>query len=90
MLFACSSQKAAHRDGAANNHMSDKEDDLRPEYNFDPATGVRGKYYNPKSSTTTLMRVDLDVMHYFSTPEQLNDALRMLITEGRAPTPRNE
>jgi hypothetical protein len=66
------------------------EDDLRPEYNFDPATGVRGKYYNPKSSTTTLMRVDLDVMHYFSTSEQLNDGLRTLIAEGRAPKPRNE
>lgn len=70
--------------------MSDTEDDLRPEYNFDPATGVRGKYYNPKSSTTVLMRVDLDVMRYFSTAEQLNDGLRTLIAEGRAPEPRNE
>lgn len=66
------------------------EDDLRPEYDFDNTKGVRGKYYNPKNSTTVLMRVDLDVMHYFSTPEQLNEGLRTLIAEGRAPKPRNE
>jgi hypothetical protein len=70
--------------------MSEKEDDLRPEYDFDNIKGVRGKYYNPKSSTTVLMRVDLDVMRYFSTPEQLNEGLRTLIAEGRAPKPRNE
>jgi len=66
------------------------DDDLRPEYDFDFSKGVRGKYYTPKSSTTTLMRIENDVLHYFSSPEQVNEALRTLIAEGRAPEPRNE
>jgi uncharacterized DUF497 family protein len=66
------------------------DDDLRPEYDFDFSKGVRGKYYNPKNTTTVLMRIDSDVRRHFSTSEQVNEALRALIAEGRAPEPRNE
>lgn len=66
------------------------KDDLRPEYDFDFSKGVRGKYYHPKQSQTVLIRIEPDVLARYSTPEQVNDALRMLIAEGRAPEPRHE
>jgi len=66
------------------------KDDLRPEYDFDFSKGVRGKYYHPKQSQTVLIRIESDVLVHYSTPEQVNDALRMLIAEGRAPEPRHE
>ncbi len=66
------------------------EDDLRPEYDFDPALGVRGKYYDPERALSILIKLDRDVVRHYSTPEQVNDALRQLIAEGRAPAPRNE
>jgi hypothetical protein len=67
-----------------------RDDDLRPEYDFDFSKGVQGKYYEPKNTTTVLMRIELDVMRHFSTSDQVNEALRMLIAEGRAPEPRTE
>ena len=66
------------------------EEDLLPHYDFDYSKGVVGKYYTPKGRTTILMRIDEDVLRHFSTPEQVNAALRTLIAEGRAPEPRNE
>lgn len=62
-------------------------DDLQPEYDFTGA--VRGKYYRP-GKTIIRMTIDEDVARYFSTSEVLNDALRKLIAEGRAPEPREE
>jgi len=62
-------------------------DDLQPEYDFTGA--VRGKYYRP-GKTIIRMTIDEDVARYFSTSELLNDALRKLIAEGRAPEPRDE
>jgi uncharacterized DUF497 family protein len=66
------------------------EDDIRPEYDFDFSKGVRGKYYHPKQSQTVLIRIEADVLVHYSTAEQVNDALRTLIAEGRAPEPRHE
>ncbi|HEX8255232.1 MAG TPA: BrnT family toxin [Thermoanaerobaculia bacterium] len=76
-------------------YMNKKSDEIRdamlPDYtHLDWSKGVRGKYYNPKNATTILMRVDGDVARHFATSQQLNDALRTLIAEGRAPEPRNE
>jgi hypothetical protein len=65
-------------------------DELRPAYDLDFSKGVRGKYYNPKGTTSILMKIELDVLRHFWTSEQVNDALRTLIAEGRAPEPRSE
>jgi hypothetical protein len=66
--------------------VNDK-DDMQTEYDF--SNGVRGKYYRP-GKTIIRMTIDEDVARYFSTSELLNDALRKLIAEGRAPEPREE
>ncbi len=62
-------------------------DDLLPEYDFTGA--VRGKYYRP-GKTTIRMTIDEDVARYFYSSELLNEGLRKLIAEGRAPEPRDE
>lgn len=58
-------------------------DEMRPEYDF--SKGVRGKYYNPRHSVTTLIRIDTDIADQFSSVEELNAALRTLIAERGAP-----
>jgi uncharacterized DUF497 family protein len=62
-------------------------DDIQPEYDF--SDGVRGKYYRP-GKTIIRMTVDEDVARYFYSSELLNEGLRKLIAEGRAPEPRDE
>lgn len=62
-------------------------DDLLPEYDFTGA--VRGKYYRP-GKTIIRMTIDEDVARYFYSSELLNEGLRKLIAEGRAPEPRDE
>lgn len=88
---------ARHADRAERRKFMNKEydrirddDDLRPHYDFDYSKGVRGKYYNPKNTTTIMVRLDEDVARHFYNAQLLNDALRALIAEGRAPEPRNE
>lgn len=61
-------------------------DDLLPEYDF--SRGVRGKHYIP--GTTLIVQLDTDVADQYETPEQVNDALRILIAEGRIPAPRRK
>ena len=62
-------------------------DDMQPEYDF--KGGVRGKYYQP-GKTIIRMTIDEDVARHFWSSELINDALRQLIAEGRAPEPRDE
>lgn len=64
-------------------------DDLRPEYTFDRSKGVKGKYFTD-SRILIMVPLDSDVARHFSTPQAVNDALRALIAEGRAPAPRTE
>lgn len=76
-------------------YMGKKSDEIRdemlPDYShLDWTKGVRGKYYDPKHRETILMRVDADVARHFGNARQLNEGLRTLIAEGRAPEPRNE
>ena len=75
----------AERRRFMNKNSDEIRDELRPEYDFDFNKGVRGKYYTPKNGYTVLMRIDLDVLRHFETAEQINDGLRTLIAEGRAP-----
>lgn len=70
--------------------MSDKFDDLRPEYDFDFTKGEVGKYYQGRGPLVTRVSIDADVARHFSTTQAVNDALRQLIAEARAPEPRNE
>jgi len=64
----------------------EEEDDI-PE--IDLHGGVRGKYYRP-GKTIIRMTVDEDVARYFYSSELLNEGLRKLVAEGRAPEPRDE
>lgn len=66
----------------------DKDDDLRPEYDF--SGGVRGKFYQGRGRIVTRISLDEDVAAHYRTTEEVNAALRQLIAEGRAPKPRNE
>ncbi len=75
----------AERRRFMNKNSDEIRDELRPEYDFDFNKGVRGKYYTPKNGYTVLMRIDLDVLRHFETAEQINEGLRTLIAEGRAP-----
>lgn len=65
-------------------------DDLQPHYDFDYSEGVRGKYYQGRGRIIIHVSIDDDVSRYFSTTESVNQALRQLIAEGRAPEPRDE
>jgi hypothetical protein len=69
------------------NDATNEVDDMQPEYDFSGA--VRGKYYRP-GKTIIRMTIDEDVARHFYSSELLNDALRKLIAEGRAPEPRDE
>lgn len=85
---ATRSEKIRYMD-KKNSYINDEAPDpLDREIDF--SKGVRGKYYNPKNSTTILCRIDEDVVVHFPTNEDLNNALRAIITEGRAPGPRGE
>ena len=59
-----------------------EEDDLRPFYEFDKMTFEVGKHYFPFLGIRVTL--DRDVAEYFPTEDMVNDALRVLIAEGRA------
>jgi hypothetical protein len=63
-------------------------DDVLPEYDFSGAR--RNKYAARYAGGTNVVLLDPDVAAVFSTPEQVNDALRALagIIEKRRPRPR--
>jgi hypothetical protein len=56
-------------------------DELRPEYNRkDLGTGIRGKYLAEYRKGTNLVLLSPDVAKVFSTEEEVNQALRALIS----------
>jgi hypothetical protein len=57
-----------------------------PEMDFTNA--VRGRHWIPMGIVR--VSIDEDVAKYYASDETVNDALRMLIAEGRAPKRRNE
>ena len=64
-------------------------DDVLPEYDFSGAR--RNKYAARYAGGTNVVLLDPDVAAVFSTPEQVNDALRALagiIEKRRRPRPR--
>jgi len=59
----------------------DEADDLRPEYDLSKMKMVRGKYFERLKGQMNLMIVlDPDVAVAFPSADEVNDALRMLIT----------
>ena len=55
-------------------------DDLRPEYNFDYSTAVRGKYYRRLMKEGANVAVlEPDVAKAFRTSAAVNEALRSLL-----------
>ncbi len=61
-------------------NQSDLDDDMRPEYNFDPSEGVRGKYYKRlMEEGSNIIKLDSDVYEVFRDSVTVNTALRSLI-----------
>lgn len=60
-------------------------DDMRAEYNFDYAKGVRGKYYERiRKEGTNVVLLDPDVAKAFPNSATVNEALRALLKTRRA------
>ena len=56
-------------------------DELRPEYKWDDlGVGVRGKYFESYNKGTNLVLLSPDVAKVFTTEEEVNEALRSLIS----------
>jgi hypothetical protein len=67
----------------------EKEDDLRPEYDFSKLKGhVRGKYVERYREGTNLVLLDADVAAAFPDAKAVNDALRMLLQDKQSPRMR--
>jgi len=69
-------------------HDKQLTEDLRPEYDFTGAE--RGKFYQGRGRLVTRISLDDDVARHYRTTEQVNEALRQMIAEGRAPKVRTE
>jgi len=61
-------------------HEEADDDLFVPEFDF--SKGVRGRHYFPFLGITVML--DQDVAEYFPTEDMVNNALRVLISEGRA------
>lgn len=59
------------------NQSINKEDDIRPEYDF--SGGVRGKHFQAYRQGTNLVPLDQDVAQMFPDAIAVNEALRLLI-----------
>lgn len=64
------------------------DDDMQPYYDF--SGGVRGKHYRGKRNPTIVCEIDEELAAYFPRTEDLNNALRMLIAEGRSPVQQQQ
>ncbi len=63
---------------------SDKDDDLRPEYNLAKlGKGVRGKYLERYREGGNVVAIDPDLTDAFPNAKAVNDALRELLSRRR-------
>jgi hypothetical protein len=61
-----------------------EEDELRPEYDLAQLKGrVRGKYVERYRAGTNLVLLEPDVAEAFPDAKAVNEALRLLMTEGQ-------
>jgi hypothetical protein len=59
-------------------------DEMRAEYNFDYAKGIRGKYYKRiQEEGTNVVLLDADVQKAFPNSAAVNDALRSILRTKR-------
>lgn len=66
-------------------------DDLRPEYKReDLGVGIRGKYSESYRKGTNLVLLSPDVARVFTTEEDVNEALRSLISLAKKSTGRTK
>ncbi|HWW61473.1 MAG TPA: BrnT family toxin [Thermoanaerobaculia bacterium] len=70
------------------NDQAIEVDDMRPEYDF--SGGERGKFYQGRGRTVVRVSLDPDVAKHYSRGVDVNEALRRLIAEGKAPPRRDE
>ncbi|MGH8477605.1 MAG: hypothetical protein ACRER2_17890 [Methylococcales bacterium] len=56
-----------------------KNDELRPEYDFDFSKAVRGKYYKRYIESSNIIVLDPDVAEVFRNSEAVNQALRAML-----------
>ncbi len=54
-------------------------DDMRPEYDFDFAKGVRGKHYKQYMESSNVVVLDSDVAASFPNATAVNAALRAML-----------
>ncbi len=67
---------------------SEKEDELRPEYDFSQLKNrVRGKYAERYKEGTNLVLLAPDVARAFPDSESVNEALRLLIKVAKTSQP---
>ncbi len=60
--------------------VDERDDELRPEYDFSKMTGgVRGKYVERYRAGTNLVLLDPDIAQAFPTDASVNEALRLLL-----------
>jgi len=64
---------------------SDRNDEMRPEYDLAKLSGgVRGKYYRAAKAGTNVVLIDPDLATIFPTGEAVNRALRVLADAAQA------
>ena len=67
-----------------NKAESERDDEMRPEYDFSQLKGrVRGKYAERYREGTNLVLLDPDVAAAFPDAKAVNEALRMLVEVAR-------
>lgn len=65
--------------------VSQQPDDMRPEYIFDYSKAVRGKYYKRiLKEGANVVVLEPDIAKAFPTSAAVNDALRVVLSAGRA------
>ena len=67
------------------NKSAEKDDDMRPEYDFSRA--VRGKYAKRFPADTIMVMLDPDVATAFPDAESVNEALRVLLKAAKKVAP---
>ena len=72
------------------NNNSEREDEMRDEYDF--SGGVRGRFYQEYVKGTNVVLLDPDVAEVFRDSDAVNQALRTLMTvaKNRVPESRRE
>ncbi len=60
-------------------NTEESQDELRPEYDFDFSTAVRGKYYRQYLESSNVVVLDPDVAAAFHNSAAVNQALRAML-----------